>query len=266
MSLNFSLCRLMPNKIVWGNLVLSLTLVALSPSVCGQSWESRLQDGSRIRVDPSSQRATVTNRKGVETQLWDGIHRLHDGSTIEIRQGVMVPTEPLLQHRQGISARRPSQVQGVSPCVVLERRLCGINAECATHEACARARQLVQFEAQEKLEQKAGTSFSYLQVPAQCQAALDDDTLFKPCPVQRFTNKPTLCEQLVERVCGAAGQCDNRPGCAPAKQLLTMENEERITSFNPQTATYATGQCRMALRDVEFFAPCTSPITVNGKK
>jgi hypothetical protein len=256
----------MLNNRFWANSVFAISLVAMAPGIFAQSWESRLQDGSRIRVDPGSNRATVTNRKGAETQLWDGIHRLHDGNTIEIRQGVMVPNESLLQHRRGISARRPSVVQGVSACIVLERKLCGLHGECTTHEACTHARQLLQFETQEKLEKKAGTSFSYEQIPTQCQAALDDENLFKPCPVQRLTKKPSLCEQLVERVCGAKDQCNDRPGCAPAKQLFKMENEERITSFNPETATYTTGQCRMALRDVELFAPCTRSITAGGKQ
>lgn len=266
MSLNFNLYRPMSNNRFCANSVIVFILVVTAPSVFGQSWESRLQDGSRIRVDPSTNRATITNRKGAETQLWDGIHRLHDGSSIEIRQGVMVPTESLLQHRQGISARRPPQVQGVSPCIVLERKLCGLHGECNTHEACTHARQLVQFENQERLERKAGTSFSYVQTPEQCQAALDDENLFEPCPVLRLTKKPTLCEQLVERVCGARDQCGDRPGCAPAKQLFEMENEERISSFNPETATYTTGQCRMALQDAEFFAPCTKSITAGGNE
>ena len=105
-----------------GLLGISLALV-----VCGTvsaqvpSWQGRLQDGSRVEVDPRTNRPTVYNRQGVATQLWDGVHRLQDGSSITVRSGVMVPNTDVVQLRERTRLARPFVDAGASPCVVLVR-------------------------------------------------------------------------------------------------------------------------------------------------
>jgi hypothetical protein len=64
------------------------------------------------------------------------------------------------------------------------------------------------------------------------------------------------CEQLVKRVCGIAGACNGYPACAPARQLLETEQQERQASGEPGHMTYASGQCKEADRDRGFFSSC----------
>jgi hypothetical protein len=55
-------------------------------------WSAPLKDGGTVTVDPQTNRATV-RRDGVETQLWDGVHRLEDGSTLTIRSISCAPVK-----------------------------------------------------------------------------------------------------------------------------------------------------------------------------
>ena len=63
------------------------------------------------------------------------------------------------------------------------------------------------------------------------------------------------CEQLVQRVCGVNQRCQQAPACAPARQLLSMEREER-ESGSQDNMTYSSGQCMEAIRDKDFFSEC----------
>jgi hypothetical protein len=63
------------------------------------------------------------------------------------------------------------------------------------------------------------------------------------------------CEQLVQRVCGADRACEQAPACEPARQLLSMENEERAAG-SPDNMTYSSGQCMEALKDRDYFTEC----------
>ncbi|MEN8130994.1 MAG: hypothetical protein ABFS45_12530 [Pseudomonadota bacterium] len=116
--------------------------------------------------------------------------------------------------------------------------------------------QLIQFEEQEKDEQRAGTAFSGMRASEQCQSGLRDEAYFKPCKERRSEGTPTACKMLVKKVCGAREQCLDLEGCSVAKQLAEMEYQERLSSFKPEAATEATLQCRQALSDKEFFRPC----------
>ncbi len=223
-------------------------LTAIPLGSMAQSWESQLQDGSRIRVDPNTNRGTVVTPDGARTQLWDGVHRLRDGSEITVRSGVVVPNKEILDIQRGLPpARRQAQEAGVSPCRKLELMVCGPGDECAEREACSQARQLVRFEKEEKEDSVPG----FEQAPQQCRDALQLEDYFKPCLVQS-----TPCQELVAKVCGAGGQCAERPACEPAKQLLDMEKQERLSSRDPSAGGFSSGQCRKALQDEEFFAAC----------
>ena len=97
-----------------------------------EQWATRLETGAGVRVDPSTNRAVV-NWRGAETQLWDGIHRLEDGSTLIVRDGRVVPNENILQARRAPGPETtPSDWEGVpiagySPCEQLVRKVwrCG---------------------------------------------------------------------------------------------------------------------------------------------
>jgi hypothetical protein len=242
-------------------------------------WSARLLGGGEVRVDPSTNRATVL-RDGVETQLWDGAHRLQDGSTLIIHSGQAVPSAAILGSR-----RLPDQPQrpraerwigvpivGYSPCERLVRRVCGLSKECSSAKACDPAWQLLEMEQQER---KANDSPNYMtHASGQCQE-LDQDKAFfvscgqKPIPGQALLSPgqageaaghrpPSACELLVDKVCGLQGDCSAQTACHAAQQLLQMAREISAdqgggsgSGVNP-----TQHQCVEALSDEGFFKPC----------
>ena len=149
-------------------------------------WSAPLKDGGTVTVDPQTNRATV-RRDGVETQLWDGVHRLEDGSTLTIRSGTAVPNEGILRARQMPAKPAPAEagawsgapIVGYSPCERLVRRVCGVNHACSSVEACDPARQLLTMEQNER---KASASPNYMtQASGQCQQADRDRSYFATC-------------------------------------------------------------------------------------
>ena len=73
-------------------LTAALGLSAISATAV--DWTSGLQGGGMVTVDPDTQRATVT-RDGVTSPLWNGVHRLQDGSAMIVNHGEVVPGEPV---------------------------------------------------------------------------------------------------------------------------------------------------------------------------
>jgi hypothetical protein len=239
-------------------LVLLVVLATIAPCALGQSWSSRLQDGSRIEVDPRTNRAMVYSPSGVVTPLWDGVHRLEDGSSITVRSGIMVPNREVLELRQGVPAGPgPAFVAGhSSPCVILVRKVCGLHEECAGHPACSYAKQLRGIELDEQREGPASSSGGVLETPTQCADALKDEEFFVPCGLRRRDRSPTACQRLVDRVCGMGNQCANNSGCRLARQLMEMEYQDRLKSVNPEAITDSGRQCQQSAADKDLFAPC----------
>lgn len=246
----------------------------LSGSVLAQVsvWQSQLRDGSRVQVDPRTRRPVVTTPEGVTTQLWDGVHRMQDGSTVTVRSGVAVRSP------RGGATPAPSQV-ATSPefgeseapflahaandpataCLMLLRKTCGLHDECRDQESCGHARQLYGFARDEAAEgARGGSRLGGLapETARQCEQALADETLFKRCALPQRGAVPTPCERLVDRVCGDRGACDASPACGPSKQLAEREYKERAASQYPDALTAASGECNQALQDREFFVPC----------
>ena len=62
-------------------------------------WTSGMQGGGTVTVDPDTQRATIT-RDGVTSQLWNGVHRLQDGSVLIVNHGEVVPGETTNEPRR----------------------------------------------------------------------------------------------------------------------------------------------------------------------
>jgi hypothetical protein len=223
----------------------------------GESWQSRLQDGSRVEVDPRTNRATVIGKSGVATPLWDGVHRLENGSTVTIREGIIVPNVGILESRRG---QLPDQgsfvVEGASPCIILQRKVCGLHDECGGKEACTQAKQLVQFDQEEIKERRTGSAFTFRQMPTQCRQGLQDESWFAACETRQIGETLTLCEELVTKTCGARNSCIGQPSCSMARQLMEMEYQERLSSFDPDAETFSTGQCRKAFWDEKSFYGC----------
>lgn len=250
-----------------------LTSLLAGPATGQERWGATLEQGQRIHVDPRTNRVTVQTRGG-ERQLWDGVHRLEDGSTITVRSGVVVPTRPYESFKE--AQRHPAGPMadaGPAACLRLIRRTCGLHDECADSPACGPARQLLEIYREERGGVSAERAYGegYLPAQVQCRQALDDLEFFAPCDRGRPDVRPTACTQLVERVCGPAGGCAEREACAPARQLLETETRERRGALDPGAPTPATGQCLQALDDDDFFTPCgaedpASPPVARGRE
>ena len=234
-------------------------VLTVAGALHAQTWEGQLKDGSRVRVDPRTNRPVVSSPEGVVTPLWDGVHRLRDGSSITVREGVMVPNREVIELRRGTptAAERPFAATGAPPCVVLVRKVCGLNDQCAEQAACSHARQLRDIGLEEERElAAAGTTSGFAQTPGQCAEALRDEAFFVPCRrrIQADTSSP--CGELVNKVCGTANQCAGQAGCALARQLLDMEYQDRLKTLQPERITDSGKQCRQAASDVKTFPPC----------
>jgi len=243
-------------------------------------WSAPLVGGGEVRVDPRSNRATVL-RDGVETPLWDGAHRLQDGSTLIIRSGQAVPNAAILGSRRlPDQPQRPRAEQwigvpiaGYSPCERLERRVCGLSRECGSAKACELVRQLLGWEQQER---NANDSPNYMtHASGQCQEADQDKAFFvscgqKPLPDQAVLSPgqtgetaghrpPSACTLLVDKVCGMQGDCSTQTACHAAQQLLQMAQESSADQGSgPGSGVNPTEhQCVEALGDEGFFKPCS---------
>lgn len=161
------------------------TLLMLAAQLQAQ-WSSTLEGGGTVTVDPRTNQAMVL-RDGVSTPLWDGVHRLSDGSTLTVRAGQAIPTQAILNARQ--QPEEPvtdlaegwigNPIIGLSPCEKLERRVCGVNGLCKRAEACLMARQLLGEERKERSASDSPDVMTYSS--GRCQQALPDDLNFKAC-------------------------------------------------------------------------------------
>lgn len=219
------------------------------------AWEAQLRDGNRLVVDPTSHRASVIGRDGVSRQIWDGVHRLEDGSTVTVRSGIMVPNRQILEP----PVAAPTPLDGPSDCLVLVRKACGLHDECEEQESCGHARQLLQIEREEQAERRGSAigGGAWLETTGQCREGLADETFFKACNLPQRGPVASPCERLVDRVCGRTGACDAAAACQPAHQLLEREYAERAASPYPDALTASSAECRQALQDQEFFTACT---------
>ncbi len=257
-----------------------LLMFAVTLSVSrAAGWSAPLVGGGEVRVDPRTNRATVI-RNGVETQLWDGAHRLQNGSTLIIRSGQAVPNPAILgARRRPVSPERPRAEQwvgvpiaGYSPCERLVRRVCGLNQECSGAEPCAPARQLLETEQRERQASRNPNYMTY--ASGQCKEADHDRVYFFTCgqrpdperaalsPEQKAGvvrhRPPSTCRLLVDKVCGEQGACGSTTGCDAAGQLLRMAEEVAAEQGGRAApgANPVEQQCTEALSDEVFFKPC----------
>ncbi len=153
----------------------------LSVSQAGD-WRGQLQGGGTVTVDPTTNRAMV-EVDGVKTQLWQGTHRMKDGSILIVNKGVAVPNESIIESRQ-LDAPQPQdwedvQIVGFSPCAKLVQRICGMENQCANGDACSPARQLLEMEESERADSRNRNLMTF--TSGQCLNAMKDEEFFTPC-------------------------------------------------------------------------------------
>ena len=164
-------------------------------------WQRQLRDGGEVRVDPRTNRAVVRRPDGYETQLWDGVHRLSDGTELTVRDGRVVPNQEMMRRRDftpepaltgepvpnpgiegpttALDVKPPqSAVLDSSPCAVLVRQACGRDDACAEETKCRAARQLVDLAAEEKARSVDPQALTATEL--KCREALTD-SFFAPC-------------------------------------------------------------------------------------
>lgn len=226
--------------------LLSILFVSLAVAADEGSWWGSLQDGSRITIDPSTNKATRTFH-GETTPLWNGVHQLNNGAVIIVRDGVVVPDESLIQAQQE-QARSDLH----EACLKLVTKVCGPHSECQSHPSCDPARQLL---AMERDELNSSWSGDTPESSMLCLEALGNEEFFNICDRVDKDRATTACERVAARVCGNGGACERREGCRAARQMVTLERQDRFDS--PGTLSPATTQCREVLRQpAEFFQAC----------
>ena len=162
--------------------LLLMALLLPGARLLATDWTSSLQDGSTVTVDPYTNRATVT-RDGVSAPLWDGSHRMQDGSQLIIRGGVATPNADIIELRrqapQETGDWEDAPIVGYSPCEQLVRMVCGRQDQCAEAEACGPARQLLGMESEERAASHNRNLMTF--TSGQCMKVQDDREFFLPC-------------------------------------------------------------------------------------
>jgi hypothetical protein len=145
-----------------------------------------MQGGGTVSVDPDTNRATIT-RDGVTTPLWDGTHRMSDGSVLIIRQGEVVPNQPILEAREPPKPEEEEvagvPIVGYSPCEKLVRQVCGRDDQCAGVEGCNLARQLLGMEKEERTASDSPNLTTY--TSGKCRRVASDPGIFPECRQDR---------------------------------------------------------------------------------
>ncbi|MEJ1342523.1 MAG: hypothetical protein RPU14_10730 [Candidatus Sedimenticola sp. (ex Thyasira tokunagai)] len=231
----------------------ALLVILITPALA-QGGTTGLNDGSSVTVDPTTGKA-VRHTDGGSTPLWDGTHRLKDGSVVIIRDGIAISGADTKQTETMPANETTEKVEtspsmAVSPCMKLMVKVCGFNGACSQSPACSPARQLVQLEREDAWRGSPGESFG------QCTNALKQEDFFTPCERTISSGKKTPCQHLVKRVCGADDECNTGKGCAPAKQLLNMETEELRLIQDVTRPSDTSNKCKEVYRRRNLFPSC----------
>jgi hypothetical protein len=164
-----------------GSLLAAVLVLSVNP-VAAAEWTTGMQGGGVISVNPNTQRATLT-RDGVTTPLWNGVHRLQDGSVMIINHGEVVSGKPAATPSQLPAPEETdwegALIAGYSPCEKLTHRVCGLHNECATSKACEPSRQLLAMEQEERTNAADGSRMTY--TSGQCIKASNDMDFFAAC-------------------------------------------------------------------------------------
>ena len=155
-------------------------VIALAASAGGSSV---LEGGGTVTMDPDTKQATVT-RDGVTAPLWNGVHRMQDGSVMIVNDGGVVNNESSARPPHQLPAPESSdwegaRIVGYSPCEKLARQVCGQHDECTTAPACDPSRQLLAMEQEERTRAPDHSRMTY--TSGQCVQAIKDVTFFSVC-------------------------------------------------------------------------------------
>lgn len=224
-----------------------LTFTPLSAALA-DAWQTNLKGGGVVRVDPQTHKPTIYYQGG-STQLWDGVHETDSGQVIIVRDGVAVPdenmintwTHPVPRDRGGQDGR----------CDRLVRKVCGLDSQCLEREACVLARQLQRMEGEERKQLTYGQAAFSIR---ECEKGLRDPSIFPACD-KVSGDRPSSCQRLKQKVCGEQGQCESSEPCHLAKQLLSMDMEERLDNPIAGEPRQSAIQCNEAV-DNAYFRAC----------
>jgi Xaa-Pro aminopeptidase len=162
-------------------LLVTLLTSFLLPAQAAE-WSATLLDGSTVTVDPDTNRATVT-RDGVTSQLWNGVHRIQDGSALIVNYGIATPNEAIIESRRVPPPKTEEwedvNIVGYTPCEQLVRRVCGRQGECLNAEACDPAQQLLAMEDEERNSAENRNLMTF--TSGQCLNAMKDREYFSQC-------------------------------------------------------------------------------------
>ncbi|WP_296811497.1 hypothetical protein [Thiocapsa sp.] len=174
----------------------SILLLCAVQAHAAEPWTAPLQRGGQVEIDPRTNRP-ILDQDGRRTQLWDGVHRLEDGSVIRIEGGRVVPTtdmlapsdtpsEPATSDADAAEAAERTTEQptgdrltGASPCEQLVLQVCGTARTCWRAPACEAARQLREMEQEEWL--KGADPSLVTESGKQCEEAMNNP-FFAQCP------------------------------------------------------------------------------------
>ena len=164
-------------------LLLAMVLALSVTTVTAAGWTAGMQGGGTVTVDPDTGRATVT-RDGVTSSLWNGVHRLQDGSVLIVNHGEVVPGEHAASPPRQLPPPDTAdwedvKIVGYSPCERLARQVCGRQNECAAVAACRSSQQLLAMEQNERTRADDGSRMTY--TSGQCLKATDDVEYFSAC-------------------------------------------------------------------------------------
>lgn len=242
------------------SVAVGLLLLTTAGSATAASWDAELADGRQIHVDPTTNRAIVESKDGGQRPLWDGVHRLSDGSTITVRSGIMVQNEEIgtlrsvepIKPEDAVNAHSDtaeSSAEVAESCDQLVLKTCGLRQACAAREPCKLSRQLraMQFQA-------TGPSKDNLDWTEQrCNEALTNDEEFPAC--DQGPPLAAACQELAAHVCGGAQRCAESSSCQQARELLDIEQQAAKAEDAAQLERVRQ-QCHEVLEEHAFFPPC----------
>jgi hypothetical protein len=223
-------------------------------------WNAELGTGQQISVSPSTNRAVIQSGIGQGKPLWDGVHRLDDGSTITIRSGILVPNEAVQTYQAApgpLSDRRAGDQEAFTPppgtrggCDTLVLNCCGLHGSCEDTEACVLARQLRGMQHQDDSPRLGNADWA----EQQCREALHDRARFAACD-REPPLKTSACRQLLDRVCARRPRCEDSPSCRMARELFDLE-QAALDSGAEVELEIIRPRCLEILGEHAFFPPC----------